>query len=472
MKSARASFHVFAGAVLAAAAALGGLAGWATAAPDGRVRQETPDAGVWRAADGGAASDAATAATRHAEVPPSPLIFPAQQIPLRFDHARHLKLGARCETCHVTAATSTSAADDLIPAEAACRSCHQIDRARPDKAVPAGAPAARCDACHVWLAGGLNVHVDAGWMPTAAAPEPPRVHIVNPNLKFNHRLHVGRGIGCELCHSAVSMEGLATRVDLPKMALCLGCHDGKQTTNRCGACHLTEPDGRLRTNLATAATAATGLAAGVAKLVPSGVLRGFDEHGPTFFRDHAQAGRDTGYCLSCHKRSECVDCHGGTVSPFDIHPADYASLHGSDARRNTPDCSTCHRTQTFCVGCHERTGVAPDATGGVPGVQAHNPFGGGTQLKSFHPPGWVSESGARSGHAQQAQRNIRTCVSCHREETCLSCHSADPARGAAVSPHGPGFGGTARCRALSSRNRRVCLKCHALGAPEIDCERP
>jgi hypothetical protein len=143
-----------------------------------------------------------------------------------------------------------------------------------------------------------------------------------------------------------------------------------------------------------------------------------------------------------------------------------------DARRNTPDCAACHRAQSFCVGCHQRTGVAPDATGGVPGVQPRNPFGTGTALKSFHPPGWVLEGGAPSGHAEQARRNIRTCVSCHREESCLGCHSADPTRGLGVSPHGPAFGGTARCRALSARNRRACVKCHAPGAPEVDCEMP
>jgi hypothetical protein len=451
--------------VLAVAGATGGLAGWATAAPDGGAASAP---GNW-SADAGASDETARAA-RHPVVPPSPLIFPAQQIPLRFDHAQHLKLGARCDTCHVNAGTSTSASDNLIPGEAACRSCHEIDRTQPRKVVPAGAPAARCDACHVLgvVAGGAAT----GWTPTAAFKEPPRVRLADPNLKFNHRLHVGRGVGCELCHGAVAMEGLATRDDLPKMALCLGCHDGKQTTNRCGACHLTEPDGRMRTALATAATAATGLLAGSGKLVPSGVLRGFDAHGPAFARDHAQAGRDEGYCLTCHKRTECVDCHGGTVRPFDIHPSDYVSLHGSDARRNTPDCSSCHRAQSFCVGCHQRAGVAPDATGGVPGVQAKNPFGTGTQLKSFHPPGWVGEGGGPSGHSQQARRNIRTCVSCHREESCLSCHSADPLRGMAVSPHGPRFAGTARCRALSSRNRRACLKCHALGAAAIDCEMP
>src|SRR5262249_8257300 len=145
------------------------------------------------------------------------------------------------------------------------------------------------------------------WMPNPISREPARVRLADVNLKFNHKLHVGRGVGCELCHGQVPMKTLATRDDLPRMPLCLGCHEGKQATNRCGACHLTEPDGRLRTNLASAATAATGLAAGTGPLVPSGVLRGFDGHGPTFARDHAKAGREEGYCLSCHKRSECVD---------------------------------------------------------------------------------------------------------------------------------------------------------------------
>jgi hypothetical protein len=260
------------------------------------------------------------------------------------------------------------------------------------------------------------------------------------------------------------------------MASCLGCHDGRQATARCGACHLTEAGGRLKVALASAATAAAG---GTGKLTPSGALRGVDGHGPTFRRDHAEAGRDEGYCLSCHRRSECLDCHGGVVRPPDIHPSDYVSLHVVDARRNNPDCSACHRLQTFCVGCHQRTGVSADPEGGLPGRQPHNPFGTGTQLKRFHPPGWVRDgagvvigAATPSSHSLQARRNIRSCASCHREESCLTCHSADPIRGLGFSPHGPRFGATARCKALSSRNRRACLKCHDPTSREIDCESP
>jgi len=398
---------------------------------------------------------------------PSPLIYPAQTVPIRFDHALHARLGARCETCHADAASSRAAADNLIPGEAACRSCHAIDRTQPNKIVEPGRAAARCDACHA----SQKKEDGGGWMPTVASPEPPRVALARPNLKFNHQIHAARGIACESCHVNFQQKGAATRGDLPMMSSCLSCHDGKQATARCGACHLTEADGRLR------ATMATGLPGASGELTPSGSLRGIDAHGPTFRRDHAEAGRDESYCLSCHRRAECVDCHGGVVRPPDIHPSDYVSLHGNDARRNTPDCGSCHRNQTFCVGCHQRTGVASDPEGGLPGHQPQNPFGTGTGLKQFHPPGWVrDQSGAvittpsPASHSFQAKRNIRACASCHREESCLSCHSADPSRSIGVSPHGPHFGESARCKALSARNRRVCLKCHALGSPEIECE--
>jgi hypothetical protein len=399
---------------------------------------------------------------------PSPLIYPAETIPIAFDHAQHARLGATCESCHQSAQTSTSAADNLIPPEAACRSCHKIDRTQPTKAVAHGQGAARCDACHKDATG-------SAWMPgQAAMAEPPRVVLARPNLKFNHRLHAARGIACALCHAnAETQQAPVTRVDLPLMATCLGCHDGKQATARCSACHITEPDGRLKTKLVSVATRAAG---GNGPLVPSGSLRGIDGHGPTFQRDHSQAGRDESYCLTCHKRNDCIDCHGGVVRPPDIHPADYVSLHAMDARRNTPDCSACHRTQTFCVGCHQRSGVAPDPEGGLPGRRPNNPFGTGTGLKSFHPPGWVRDAGGAvistpraSSHSLAAKRNIRTCVSCHREESCLACHSADPARGPSFSPHGFNFRDSARCRFLAARNQRACLKCHAMGAMELTC---
>jgi hypothetical protein len=75
-----------------------------------------------------------------------------------------------------------------------------------------------------------------------------------------------------------------------------------------------------------------------------------------------------------------------------------------------------------------------------------------------------------ASHSVQAKRNIRTCTSCHREESCLACHSTDPARGRTFSPHEPNFGASARFRFLAARNRRACIKCHAPTDPQIDCQ--
>ncbi|HXI55984.1 MAG TPA: cytochrome c3 family protein [Polyangia bacterium] len=395
---------------------------------------------------------------------PSPIVYPPATIPIAFDHAQHARLGVSCQSCHAAASTSTGASDDLLPLEAACRDCHKIDRRQPDKAVAKGEPAARCIACHV------------GWSGTEPLSEPPRPVLPPPNVKFNHKLHVSRGMGCELCHANVAVVPQTPAADLPMMAVCLGCHNGKQASARCAACHPTLPDGRLKVEFPVNAGHAGAPAPGLRKLVPSGSLRGFDAHTMNFRTNHKQAGRDEGYCLTCHRRSECVDCHGGVVRPFDIHPSDYVTLHAMDARRNTPDCSSCHRNQSFCLGCHQRSGVGSDPEGGLPGHQPHNPFGTGTQVKRFHPPNWVrDQSGAviatptPASHSFAAKRNINACVSCHREETCLECHSTDPVRGAHFDPHGPGFAGSLKCRSLAARNQRACLKCHTAGDPQLTC---
>jgi Cytochrome c7 and related cytochrome c len=389
---------------------------------------------------------------------PSPAVYGPPFLPLTFDHARHARRGITCDRCHAAAWTSTVAKDSLLPGEAACRACHAIDRDNPARAVAAGQPPARCDACHP---GFVPPPGPAGRFAT-----PPQVSIPTAALKFNHRLHGTRGIACALCHTGVEEVALATTLQLPRMGLCLGCHDGRQATARCAACHVTLPDGRLRTEFPAGS------------LAPSGSLRGVDAHTVAFRTDHRTAGRDERYCATCHKQSECTECHGaGVVRPADFHPGDYATLHAVDARRNMPDCSSCHRNQTFCLGCHQRLGVASDPEGGLPGRQPSNPFGTGSGVKQFHPPGWVrDETGSviqtatPASHSFQARRNIRSCVSCHREESCLGCHSADPTRSPAINPHRPGFGTSAACRAMSARNQRACLKCHEPGAPALWCE--
>ncbi len=386
---------------------------------------------------------------RSARAPVSPVVYPAQEIPLRFTHAQHLEEeDVGCQTCHAQATSSRSSLDNLIPGEKACDECHDIDRERARELAAEGKPAAfLCNDCHV------EYDPKTGMVA--------RVRIPPPNLKNDHAAHAAAGIDCARCHGDLHAEGVgrATRAQLPSMSLCLECHDGRQASKKCITCHLAGPGGIVRTEFPEG------------KLQPSGALRGA-EHDLSFRRDHrAVAKDDPSYCAKCHRKDFCIECHNGVIKPMDFHGNDYTSLHAIDARRNRPDCSACHRLQTFCVGCHARSGIVDDLTRG-----RYVPSPDGVATRRMHPRGWV-ESGhdglvrgelsrGAEHHSFQAQRNIRQCASCHRDEYCKRCHSAES--GFRVSPHPRNWRGSRRCESIAARNGRLCLRCH-VDMAEADC---
>jgi len=359
----------------------------------------------------------------------SPIVYPDQQLPLTFSHARHLGRGTPCAACHPGATTSRSAVDNLLPTEAACRACHPIDRAEPERVV-AGAPPARCAACHPGYAPGRPIA---------------RVVIATPPLKFDHAAHARTP--CASCHGDLARVDLATRRHLPTMQSCLGCHRDGTQARRCADCHLRELGGLLETEHPH------GL------LVPRRTGLG-DDHGPGFARDHRQEATQLGAtCAACHDPSECLACHQGVTKPLEFHPGNYVLTHVVEARRGTPDCAACHRAQSFCVGCHERSGI---------GTRPPTEFDESLAGRAFHPPGWTNTVGGGL-HAREARRNIGSCASCHREEDCLACHSAEPTASVRASPHPRGWRNSAACRALDSKNRRMCLRCH-ITRDELGCD--
>jgi hypothetical protein len=389
---------------------------------------------------------------------PSPVVFPAQKLPLSFSHVDHLvRDRLNCAFCHEDAPDSGRAADFLIPPESTCATCHEIERDKPTKQVAPGKPDARCDSCH------------PGWN---GQGQPPRVVVPPPHLKFNHKVHADRSIRCQVCHGDLAAQkvDLATRDHLPRMPLCLSCHDGRQAPSKCTTCHLADPGGFVRTQFPTGT------------LSPSGVLRG-DAHDPKFRTEHSRvAGNDERYCANCHRREFCIDCHDGVVKPFDFHGGDYVTQHPIDARRNNPDCGACHRRQTFCAGCHARSGITTDfLTDAESSVTISDfDYGGGDdrdKVDRFHPRGWFGGfpgssylGRAATHHAFQAQRNIRACASCHEEEFCISCHGRNDVRNQeAITPHPFGWAKSAKCRALAKRAGRMCLRCHS-SAAEARCE--
>ena len=57
-------------------------------------------------------------------------VYPAQRVPLSFNHRLHLEAGAECVTCHDAARKSTQSADLSLPKHPECETCHDIEKAR------------------------------------------------------------------------------------------------------------------------------------------------------------------------------------------------------------------------------------------------------------------------------------------------------------------------------------------------------
>ncbi|MBI3089178.1 MAG: cytochrome c3 family protein [Candidatus Tectomicrobia bacterium] len=374
------------------------------------------------------------------ELAPSQVIFPQQRIPLRFFYDKHLK-GMACAYCHDQVRTSTNASDDNLPrlkGDAAkhdirCAMCHKIFA--PDAATRF--PPATCTTCHP-TSGKATVSVNFKDAP------PERMLLPPPNLNFPHKKHLDNGILCQQCHGDFKKVQLATRDNLPRMEVCLQCHNGTTTINglrppaACATCHLTEANGLLRLRF------------------PTGVLK----PGPrrTFFHDEnwvknhrPQAEADRALCRNCHLEDWCSKCHqagytarGGGEKPAKIHPNDWIATHPKTAFTNRFNCSSCHRLESFCRSCHEQHRVTLDTF---------------PLTRLFHPPDWVTFGFVTAEHHRNyARKNIQACAACHREDDCLQCHSTSTVN---IRPHPRGFDGSS----IRKRNTKACLKCHDRSDP-------
>lgn len=361
------------------------------------------------------------------------------EVPLRFAHAQHGMVA--CVTCHAGVASSVRVGDRLLPPESVCFGCHD-----PTQSADA---AAGCAMCH------------PGYRPKSLPADVRETHLAKPwpaavawptaALVFGHRPHLDRGAGCGDCHAGVEASSDAGQSFLPSAATCIGCHDKRGAaalggTARCATCHPAGPDGRLVTALASGAGRPEG-----GLLVPRGGHGGIDHRGDLVRGHGAAAKADAAGCAACHTESSCEKCHADQVKPLAIHAFDFVRLHGIEAKRSPDGCESCHRAQTFCLDCHVRSGVSI-----TPGPAS---FGRSDGAARFHGPGFVGSAFEPPGpdhHRVAARRNLRECVSCHRESECVTCHGAGAPVGLrAGSPHPPGFD----CGGLGV-GRRGCVKCH------------
>jgi hypothetical protein len=362
---------------------------------------------------------------------PSDVIYPAQHVTVRFNHAKHLtqEVGATCKTCHAAAYRSGSAQDSLIPKGEICDACHNSDHTTPSAVKPGDDAIGQCAFCHQGYKASDGNAVAELALPRA-------------NLNFSHKAHVDRNIGCAQCHGAVDQLELATRDQLPRMNGCFHCHQMPDSASRgeaksaCDTCHLRGDRGTVIKTMYASGT-----------LLPPRWLHNA-AHTPDFIERHKWvAADDSRFCANCHKEDFCTDCHDGRVRPRSIHPSDYLNMHPIEARMGTEKCTSCHREQSFCLDCHLRVGVAQSSPAGA------------KDSGRFHPPKsvWSDPPRKPGHHAFEAERNLNACVSCHTERDCVSCHGALGV-GAGFDPHRNGF--VAGCATQFRRNPRPCFVCH------------
>ena len=306
------------------------------------------------------------------------------------------------------------------------------------------------------------------------------------DIIFSHKMHMEMEIECEMCHTEVAENKLASQSNYPKEESCIECHkreecslchinaenatplkqspvnyifshathlENTESETPCLTCHeqiteSTKADEKYPVGIKTCRSCHEITAdncimchysLGDANFVPA-------SHDNSWLERHRQAGFDDGekFCANCHRgqirpsgdetlsvaddhfveeAKTCAECHRGDLQSENVHDSNYLLSHGIDATSNQNVCDGCHQRDE-CVACHDKRDVSP---------------------VDYHPAGWHFE------HADNARRQEPNCTGCHREEDCLECHRVVP-------PHPSDW--NSRHRRVAEGSETVCSKCH------------
>ena len=375
---------------------------------------------------------------------------------LDFRHPDHADLmaedgaeAAACTDCHAPSGAPRMRVSGPRPDR--CLSCHEHE-------AEAHYADARCEACHVPLAGSGFGADRIGRLPV------PESHRREDFLASAHGEEAGTGTAsCSTCHVRESctgchvdgaekaeiaavpaapegMEAPAIEPSYPVPAShrsdgFLTAHGRGLEPAECSTCHTRESCTTCHT--ADAPEAVSKLAARSGATAPGARLdrKAPPSHGSPFFvTDHgARASASSATCAACHTEASCTSCHEDQQRAG-FHPENFLLRHSSAAYGSRLECSNCHSREAFCQECHIRRGTGSTGRLG-PGFHDGQPL-------------WLLR------HGQPARQSLESCVSCHTQTDCLQCHSQTGAF--QVSPHGPGFDP----EAAADRNRQVCFACH------------
>ncbi len=119
--------------------------------------------------------------------------------PVEYSHLLHAgELGLDCRFCHTTVETAAFVA---VPSTAVCMNCHARIAPESEKLL----------AVQKSFSSGDPIR----WV---------KVHDLPDYVYFDHRAHVGRGVGCVSCHGRVDTMEQVMQVERLSMAWCLECH--------------------------------------------------------------------------------------------------------------------------------------------------------------------------------------------------------------------------------------------------------
>lgn len=371
----------------------------------------------------------------------------------------HLAAGASCSTCHAPLAETPALSVERIAAFPRPPS-HDSSGFLFEHGAIGGVAGESCAVCHARETC-ARCHLNADALPRVQrlAPDARVAALASEEAPEWPEPASHERAGWDFGHGEVAAAGPQECANCHAEASCRTCHGDADIP---AIAALPEPG--------------VGEPAGVrvARRRPPGHTAGFvTQHG-------GAAAANMPNCASCHRESQCVDCHANpgrgtaefsprgagrsSMGPGErdaqgsedagllrhrapspdtpgegrpgYHPANFLLRHGAEAFSVQTVCSDCHSTEAFCRDCHQSTGVSIAAGGGAGGA--------------FHDaqPNWFFE------HGRAARQGMEMCASCHQQTSCLRCHSAKA--GLRINPHGPGFDADR----LAARSTMSCGICH------------
>jgi hypothetical protein len=317
--------------------------------------------------------------------------------------------------------------------------------------------------------------------------------------RFDHWQHRKLFPNCSSCHSGITVPG---RDLWPAPSACADCHDGR-VEERVEWGH---PVGPPRTNLQFTHG---GHAEAVRHVSADSLLACESCHSGSDGRMRVRLAIVQS-CLACHgiktahlsaPDTSCATCHVSLAQATRLTSRDIAGFpvpeshkrrgfafagHGKLAANSgagaavSAACSTCHARE-FCTECHVN---APEVAA-IQGLGS-DPRSMIQEAELKAPPNHHEGDFLRR-HGKLAQTAVRSCATCHTQESCATCHLGKPSSVQALPVSGPGRGKGADVRRMrpishgadfsefhgpmADARPHSCEGCHV--RPQcLDCHRP